>query len=82
MLGWQEGAWGYHSDDGKVFESGVGMPYGQGFDEGSVVGCGVNFKKGTAFYTQDGQVIGKCISFLLRLLPCPWFPTTQLNNKC
>ncbi|KAI1825476.1 ankyrin repeat-containing domain protein [Xylaria intraflava] len=60
MLGCQEGTWGYHGDDGNVFAGNSdGNPYGPKYGEGSVVGCGVNFGEGTAFYTHNGEVIGR-----------------------
>lgn len=58
MLGWLEGSWGYHGDDGKVFDCRRGSTYGPVYDEGAVIGCGVNFKEETAFYTVNGEVIG------------------------
>ncbi|KAI1362879.1 ankyrin repeat-containing domain protein [Xylaria arbuscula] len=63
MLGWQGGSWGYHGDDGRIFESGqASKAYGPKYDEGSIIGCGVNFKKGTSFYTIDGKVIGRAFT--------------------
>jgi hypothetical protein len=80
MLGWQEGAWGYHADDGTTYESGqFGGNFGPGYDEGSIVGCGVNFKEGTAFYTCDGKVIGKC--FFCHFSP-PTSHACSLSNIC
>ena len=55
MLGWDAGSWGYHVDDGKKFECGLsGAKYGDTFDIGDVIGCGVN-----SFYTKNGTIIGK-----------------------
>ena len=60
MLGWDAGSWGYHVDDGKKFECGLsGAKYGDTFDIGDVIGCGVNFSKGIACYTKNGTIIGK-----------------------
>lgn len=60
MLGWEEGSWGYHSDDGNSYESRpTGNPFGPAYDKGGVVGCGVNFEKETAFFTLNGKVIGE-----------------------
>lgn len=64
MLGWDRGSWGYHGDDGKIFESGEHVTsFGPTYDTGDVVGCGVNFDTGTAFFTINGHLIGK-IQFL------------------
>jgi Ran-binding protein 9/10 len=60
MLGWESGAWGFHSDDGKIFDNilmgkSYHIPYGR---KNVNIGCGVNFNTNTAFYTRDGVVIG------------------------
>ncbi|KAI0402016.1 hypothetical protein F4802DRAFT_578139 [Xylaria palmicola] len=63
MLGGQGDAWGYHSNDGTIWGSGqTGGPYGPTYDEGNIIGCGVNFREGTAFYTIDGKVIGRAFT--------------------
>jgi Ran-binding protein 9/10 len=59
MVGWYEGSWGFHSDNGKLYEEyGSGRNYSGSFTKGIVIGCGVNFKKNVSFYTRDGKVIG------------------------
>ncbi|PQE32903.1 Ankyrin repeat-containing domain protein [Rutstroemia sp. NJR-2017a WRK4] len=63
MLGWNVGSWGFHSDDGRVFEDGeqawVGFPYSKPYTADEVIGCGVNFAENSAFYTRGGKVIGQ-----------------------
>jgi ankyrin repeat protein len=62
QLGWMNGSWGYHGDDGNSFRginTGTGSPFGPTFGQGDVIGCGVNFNKQTAFYTKNGQIIGQ-----------------------
>ena len=60
MLGWDEGSWGYHGDDGKVFSSsGFGTEYGDPYEKSDTIGCGVNFDKETAFLTKNGELIGE-----------------------
>lgn len=62
MLGWDEGSWGYHGDDGKIFEqNNAGRPFGEKFKEEDIIGCGVNFDKETAFFTKNGNLIGNTI---------------------
>lgn len=60
MPGWDPGSWGYHGDDGCFFnESGSGKGYGPTFDEGDIIGCGVNFERETAFFTKNGEMLGR-----------------------
>ncbi len=58
--GWEPNSWGYHGDDGHIFASqNVGKAYGKTFTAGDVVGCGVNFRTGTAFFTKNGADQGE-----------------------
>ncbi|EPS42552.1 hypothetical protein H072_3482 [Dactylellina haptotyla CBS 200.50] len=59
LPGWEPCSWGYHGDDGKSFCcSGVGKPYGPQFNTKDVIGCGVNFRTNTAFFTRNGALLG------------------------
>ncbi|KAK9246291.1 CTLH/CRA C-terminal to lish motif domain-containing protein [Lipomyces tetrasporus] len=55
MPGWVSDSWGYHGDDGNTFAcQNSGKQYGPTFSTNDVIGCGVNFRNGTAFYTKNG----------------------------
>lgn len=57
--GWEPESWGYHGDDGHCFASqNVGKHYGPTFSAGDVIGCGVNFRTGSAFFTKNGVNLG------------------------
>lgn len=65
MIGWSEGSWGYHGDDGAVYGEGNFRyidSYGydsKGYGVREVIGCGINFEKKIAFFTRNGTEIGK-----------------------
>ena len=60
MKGWEEDAYGYHGDDGAKFHAfGRGTEFGPKFTTGDVIGCGINFFDGTAFYTKNGIHLGE-----------------------
>lgn len=61
LPGWEQESWAYHGDDGKAFfgeAQGQGKAYGPTFTLNDVVGCGVNFSAGTAFFTKNGIFLG------------------------
>ncbi|KAK9760457.1 hypothetical protein K7432_015485, partial [Basidiobolus ranarum] len=59
LPGWDPSSWGYHGDDGHSFCcSGTGKPYGPMYTTGDVIGCCVNFRDGSAFYTKNGVFLG------------------------
>jgi Ran-binding protein 9/10 len=60
MPGWISGSWGYHGDDGKKYcQNWQGTDYGPTYGAEDVVGCGVNFTTNSAFFTKNGQYLGK-----------------------
>jgi hypothetical protein len=61
--GWEQESWAYHGDDGNVFCcNALGKPYGKKFSSNDVVGCGMNFRTGCAFFTKNGLHLGKISS--------------------
>ncbi|KAL8777724.1 MAG: hypothetical protein Q9213_007739 [Squamulea squamosa] len=55
LPGWEPESWGWHGDDGHTFCCQVtGKKYGPTFTTGDVVGCGINFTTGSAFFTKNG----------------------------
>ena len=59
--GWDPDSWGYHGDDGQAYCCHHGSkPYGQTFGSGDTVGCGLNFRTGSTFFTKNGyRITGK-----------------------
>ncbi|PPJ51286.1 hypothetical protein CBER1_08927 [Cercospora berteroae] len=59
LPGWEQESWAYHGDDGYVFAcTASGKAYGPKFTSQDVIGCGINFKTGTAFFTKNGTHLG------------------------
>ena len=59
LPGWEQASWGYHGDDGNSFASqGTGRTYGPTFTTGDIVGCGLDFSCGRAFFTKNGVQLG------------------------
>lgn len=59
FVGWERESFGYHGDDGHFFaNSGSGTAYGPTYQEGDVVGCGLNTMTGDLFFTKNGVFLG------------------------
>jgi hypothetical protein len=60
LPGWEAESWAYHGDDGYSFScSANGKGYGPKFVSQDVIGCGINFRTGHAFFTKNGVHLGK-----------------------
>ena len=61
LPGWETDSWAYHGDDGYSFAcTASGKAYGPRYAAYDVVGCGVNFRTGNAFFTKNGVYLGEC----------------------
>ena len=59
LPGWDSDSWAYHGDDGRSFCcQSTGRDYGPKFSTRDVIGCGVNFRTGSAFFTKNGLYLG------------------------
>ncbi|KAF0517968.1 SPRY-domain-containing protein [Gigaspora margarita] len=71
MPGLDNGSWGYHGDDGYSFCSGDYNHYGPLFSTGDTIGCCLNFKNNTVFFTKNGINLGIAFRNLKGILyPC------------
>lgn len=72
LPGWETESWAYHGDDGKIFfgES-TGKNYNAQFTTGDVIGCGINFWTGCAFFTKNGLDLGVAFRELKNVRPFP-----------
>jgi hypothetical protein len=59
--GWEPDSFAYHGDDGQIFNNTTsGKNYGPKFGTLDVIGCGINFRTNTAFFTKNGHMLGMC----------------------
>ncbi|KDQ54931.1 hypothetical protein JAAARDRAFT_354484 [Jaapia argillacea MUCL 33604] len=59
LPGWERHSWGYHGDDGYSFAAEkTGTPYGPRFENGDIIGCGIDFSQYKVFYTKNGAFLG------------------------
>ncbi|KAG9248564.1 hypothetical protein BJ878DRAFT_487382 [Calycina marina] len=59
LPGWEPESWAYHGDDGNTFCcQSTGKIYNEPFTAPDVIGCGVNFRTGSAFFTRNGVQLG------------------------
>lgn len=73
IVGWKRGSWGYHGNDGSLFlEAGQGKPYGMKFGTGDVIGCGVDFNRGKAYFSRNRERFGKILTSTF--YPNAYFP--------
>lgn len=78
LPGWETHSWGYHGDDGKMFSGEhAGRNYGPIFAANDVVGCGIDFNLGQAFFTLNGRDLDVCFRDLKDLRP---FPTIGMKK--
>jgi Ran-binding protein 9/10 len=62
LPGWEPDSWAYHGDDGKSYCCQIaGKNYGPQFTVGDTIGCGINFRTKTAFFTKNGVDLGALI---------------------
>ncbi|KAI7831608.1 concanavalin A-like lectin/glucanase domain-containing protein [Gamsiella multidivaricata] len=77
LPGWEPQSWGYHGDDGNSFGGcGSGRPFGPVFTTGDTIGCGINFRDMSLFYTKNGTFLG--VAF--RDLKGPLYPTVGMRT--
>ncbi|KAH4048375.1 protein SSH4 [Parastagonospora nodorum] len=77
--GWEPDSFAYHGDDGQIFSNTTsGKQYGQKFSTLDVIGCGINFRTNTAFFTKNGLFIDTAFRDLKK--DVPYFPTVGMKK--
>ncbi|KAI9267035.1 concanavalin A-like lectin/glucanase domain-containing protein [Helicostylum pulchrum] len=57
--GWGEHSWGYHGENGNIYAGpGTEKTYGPKYGTGDIIGCGIDFRDMSAFYTKNGLYLG------------------------
>ena len=71
LPGWEADSWAYHGDDGYSFAcTASGKAYGPRFAAQDVIGCGVNFRTGNAFFTKNGVYLGELSFYEISMSIC------------
>ncbi|CAE7219577.1 hypothetical protein PTNB73_09874 [Pyrenophora teres f. teres] len=77
--GWEPDSYAYHGDDGQVFSNTTsGRSYGPKFGTLDVIGCGINFRTNTAFFTKNGHLLGTAFRDLKPNMP--YYPTVGMKK--
>ena len=85
MPGWEPGSFGFHSDDGSLYEEqdqegactqGL-TPWGVG----EVVGCGYDLKSGSLFWTQNGDLLPLRVDKLAAAAPRSLYAAVGLGSS-
>ncbi|KAJ4375498.1 hypothetical protein N0V86_007030 [Didymella sp. IMI 355093] len=77
--GWEPDSFAYHGDDGQIFNNTTsGKNYGPKFGTLDVIGCGINFRTNTAFFTKNGHMLG--IAFRDLKPNMPYYPTIGMKK--
>ena len=72
LPGWDTESWAYHGDDGKIFSGeSTGKTYGPTFTINDIIGCGINFRTGCAFFTKNGVDLEVAFRELKNVRPFP-----------
>jgi hypothetical protein len=51
--------WEYNGVDGQKYATSSSGVYGPPYTAGDIVGCGVDFSTNTAYFTKNGEHLGK-----------------------
>ncbi|KAF1924786.1 ran-binding protein [Didymella exigua CBS 183.55] len=78
--GWEPDSFAYHGDDGQIFNNTTsGKNYGPKFGTLDVIGCGINFRTNTAFFTKNGHMLGTAFRDLKANMP--YYPTIGVKKS-
>jgi len=79
-LGWTKNAYGLHADIGCVFHnSSVGAAFVPRFQQGDVIGCGLDMHRRELFYTVNGKWVGVSHQGV-DISSSTWFPAVSLQS--
>ncbi|CAG8756310.1 5037_t:CDS:2, partial [Funneliformis caledonium] len=72
---------GYHGDDGNKYNDNYGISYGPKFITGDTIGCCLNFRNNTVFYTRNGVNLGIAFHDIKdALYPCVGMSSPVMND--
>ncbi|KAL1648155.1 hypothetical protein SLS61_007027 [Didymella pomorum] len=77
--GWEPDSYAYHGDDGQIFNNTTsGKNYGPKFGTLDVIGCGINFRTKSAFFTKNGHMLGTAFQDLKPNMP--YYPAIGMKK--
>ncbi len=81
LCGWEPGTVGYHADDGNLYRgAGSGAAFGPSYTTGDVIGCGINFREKSFFFTKNGVLVGE-VTNLKDKFHLPFFPCVGCRTQ-
>src|SRR4051794_36493110 len=78
FIGWESSSWGYHNDGQFFCCSENGELYGPSFTADDIIGCFLNFRNNTVFYTKNGVNLGIAFQDLKGIL----YPCVGMSQGC
>lgn len=78
MPGWVAHSYAYHGDDGKKYGDGASSGDWPLFEDGDIIGCGIDFTRRTIFYTRNGELLGDGFS---NIIIEEYWPIVGFSNR-
>jgi len=85
MPGWDKHSYGYHGDDGGIFHAGGNTIHkiGPTFGVNDTVGCGIDYKAKSVFFTLNGKFLVFAFTQLsVSTLRKGLYPTVGVDTNC
>ena len=84
MPGWDKFSYGYHGNDGGLYQGSPQLlrPYGPKFGPGDTIGCGLDYQRRSIFFTWHGVFLGYAFEHLsLAELQKDFYPAIGVDSN-